>query len=98
MRDLQRSRDIARWTASLGTLVVTQGSHRRDGWAMEGKVMEEKGDKKAEIMKSRGHRREGSQKGEARKGEERSYGIEQLLKDRGYREERQALRRKGGPC
>lgn len=35
---------------------------------MEGKVMEEKGDKKAETMKSRGHGREGSQKGEVTEG------------------------------
>lgn len=57
--------------------MVTWGSHRRDGWAMEGKVMEEKGDKKAEIMKSRGHGRGKSHRRERSwKGEERSYGIE----------------------
>lgn len=53
---------------SLGTLVVTWGSHRRDGWALKGKVRKEKGDKKAEIVKSRGHGREGSQKGEVTEG------------------------------
>lgn len=52
----------------MGTLAITRGSHKRDGWAMEGKVGEEKGDKKAEIVKSRGHRRKGSQKREVTEG------------------------------
>lgn len=54
--------------SQLGNLGDHMGSHKRDGWAMEGKVGEEKGDKKAEIVKSRGHRRKGSQKGEVTEG------------------------------